>query len=694
MSTGTHLPRDDASPGTRRDIRRGIVATPVEALDIAQVTTSSTSHHRHASSSLAGQEAGYSKSDPSRINFNANIEAKIKNPLVGVPRHTLLGDVDDFCRAKGLDEHRALLRKGALVAQDPTGYEDITGDEALTQAEVDALRNEVLHKWRVPRVLFLTIVTCSIGAAVQGWDQTGSNGANLHLPIALGIGGASTADQLRVGLVNSAPYIGTALLGCWLSDPINDWIGRRGTIFFAANFCLWPVLASAFCRTWEQLVVCRLLLGIGMGTKASTVPIFAAENSPASIRGALVMSWQVWTAFGIFLGTCANLIGERIGRDAWRYQLGAAFIPAVPLAVLIYMCPESPRWYIKKNRYADALQSLLRLRNDPVQAARDLYYIHVQLQVERDFVGNTHYVKRFIELFTLPRVRRATLAAFTVMLAQQMCGINIIAFYSSSVFQHAGASNFQALLATWGFGLINFLFAFPAIWTIDTFGRRSLLLFTFPQMSWTLLAAGLCNLIPGHKGAHLGLVALFVYLFAAFYSPGEGPVPYTYSAEVFPLSHREVGMAFAVATCLFWAAVLSITLPVMLASMGVMGVFGFYAGLNIVALVMIFLWVPETKQRTLEELDYIFAVPTRVFMRYQVTKTLPWWYRRYLLRDKCAFLDPLYQLDLEDHHAADGADNPSENDKAKVELKEMVGFTTGIDPRNGEESSVSSDIIH
>ncbi|OAA59286.1 Sugar/inositol transporter [Cordyceps fumosorosea ARSEF 2679] len=721
MSTGTHLPRD-TSQGAGRDSGRGIAVTaPVEALDIEQVTISSTSHRRHASSSSppeAEPEAGFLKSEPSPINFNANIEAKyvntrptllppnvpsknppadlhapsrIKNPLVGIPRQTLLRDVDEFCRAKGLKEHRALFRKGALIAQDPTGYEDITGDEAPTPAEVDALRNEVLHKWRVPRMLLLTIATCSIGAAVQGWDQTGSNGANLQLPRALGIGSDSTADQLRVGLVNAGPYIGTALVGCWLSDPVNYFLGRRGCIFLAANFCLWPVLASAFCRTWQQLVVCRLLMGVGMGAKASTVPIYAAEIAPAPIRGALLVSWQLWTAFGIFIGTCANLVGDRVGRDAWRYQLGAAFIPAVPLAVLIYMCPESPRWYMKKNRYPDAFRSMLLLRKDPVQAARDLYYIHAQLQAEHLFIGSTHYVKRFIELFTIPRVRRATLAASTTMLAQQMCGINIIAFYSSSVFEHAGASSFQALLATWGFGLINFLFAFPSIWTIDTFGRRSLLLFTFPQMSWTLLTAGLCTLISGNRGAHLGVVALFVYLFAAFYSPGCGPVPYAYSSEIFSRGHREMGMAFAVATCLFWAAVLSITLPLMLRSLGVMGVFGFYSGLNVVALIMIFLWVPETKQRTLEEIDYIFAVPTRVFMRYQVTRTLPWWFRRYLMRDKSAILEPLFQLELEDHHAADGA---FDNDKARVELKEMVGFTKGIDPRNGEVSSETSDIVH
>ena len=90
--------------------------------------------------------------------------------------------------------------------------------------------------------------------------------------------------------------------------------------------------------------------------------------------------------------------------------------------------------------------------------------------------------------------------------------VNIIAFYSSTVFEQAGASVTSSLLASWGFGLVNFVFAWPAIWTIDTFGRRSLLLFTFPQMAWTLLAAGLCYLIPSSSKAHLGLVALFIYL--------------------------------------------------------------------------------------------------------------------------------------------------------------------------------------
>ncbi|KAK1750423.1 hypothetical protein QBC47DRAFT_464908 [Echria macrotheca] len=578
---------------------------------------------------------------PNAININNNLEARIRNPLEGIPYEELMARVHDFAHEKNLTQHLPLLRKGALVAQNPEGAYDLAGPETLSAEEKEILRAEVDHKWRLPWRLYLTIATCSVGAAVQGWDQTGTNGANIFFPAIYGIGSDSTRDNILVGLVNAGPYIGSAFIGCWLSDPINNWVGRRGVIFFAAHFCIWPVIGSAFSHTWEQQLANRLLMGIGMGAKASTVPIYAAENSPAAIRGALVMSWQMWTAFGIFLGTAFNLAVWNAGENNWRLMLGAPFLPAVPLLALIYFCPESPRWYMKKGRYVDAWNAMLKLRSHPLQVARDIFYIHSQLEIEDALLRNSTYSKRLVELFTIPRVRRATVAAFTVMIAQQMCGINIIAFYSTTVFKESGSSEFQALLASFGFGLVNWLFAFPAFWTIDTFGRRSLLLFTFPQMTWTLLAAGLCTLLQ-QGTARTALVALFVYLFAAFYSPGEGPVPFAYSAEVFPLSHREVGMGFAVATCLFWAAVLGMTFPFLLKSAGTVGAFGCYAAFNFVALVLIFFLVPETKKKTLEELDYVFAVPSWKFARYQLTEALPWWVRYYVLRQKGARLRPLY----------------------------------------------------
>ncbi|TDZ49863.1 Polyol transporter 5 [Colletotrichum trifolii] len=294
----------------------------------------------------------------------------------------------------------------------------------------------------------------------------------------------------------------------------------------------------------------------------------------------------------------------------------------------------------------------LRLRNTPLQAARDLYYIHALLledeaKLVRDAGLKTtgSLLTRFVELFTIPRVRRATWAAGIVMIGQQMCGINIISFYSATIFKESGIGDYTALWASFGFGLVNFLFAWPAVWTIDTFGRRALLLFTFPNMFWTLLAAGLCYLIDqdvANSTARVAAVATFVYLFAAFYSPGEGPVPFMYSAEVFPLSHREIGMSWAVATNNFWASVLSLTFPRMLIAMKATGAFSFYAGLNLVAMTLIFLFVPETKQKSLEELDYVFGVPDRKHASYQLFTVLPWWTKRWIFQQKTAVCPPLY----------------------------------------------------
>ncbi|KAF9522875.1 hypothetical protein CPB83DRAFT_899259 [Crepidotus variabilis] len=595
---------------------------------------------------VAFDESHHDHEGRRKVDFANNIQARIQNPLYGLTRAELNQKVALFCKEKGFHEEEPLFQKGAILAQNPAQFEQLA---ELDEADKVVIRRETTHRWHLPADLYKTIIICSLAAAVQGWDQTGSNGANLSFPVALGIPNSPGSPNAKrndwiVGLINSGPYIASCMIGCWLTDPLNYLVGRRGTLFWCGIFCTISVIGQGLAQTWPQLLVCRLLLGLGMGPKASTSPIFAAENVPANVRGGLVMSWQMWTAFGIFLGTAANLILQSTGDIAWRLELGSAFLPAIPLTIGIYFCPESPRWYMKKDRYLDAYQSFLRLRNSPLQAARDMFYVHCQLTEEFEALRGSSYLGRFFQLFTVPRVRRATLASWVVMIAQQMCGINIIAFYSSSIFSDAGYTDRQALFASFGFGLVNWLFAFPALYTIDTFGRRNLLLFTFPNMAWTLLAAGFCFYIPDGSSAKIPLIAFFVFLFAAFYSPGEGPVPFTYSAEVFPLTHREVGMSWAVATCLFWASVLGLTWPSLRAALGPVGGFGFYAGLNVVAFFMIFFLVPETKQRTLEELDHVFAVPTSRHAGYQLKTFLPYWIRRYVFFQKVE-LKPLYNFE-------------------------------------------------
>lgn len=208
----------------------------------------------------------------------------------------------------------------------------------------------------------------------------------------------------------------------------------------------------------------------------------------------------------------------------------------------------------------------------------------------------------------------------------------MIAYYSSSIFVDSGFSEISALAASLGFGLINFLFAIPAIYTIDTFGRRNLLLTSFPLMAITLLHTGLSFFIVDQQ-ARLASVAIGIYAFGMVYSPGGGPVPFTYSAEAYPLYIRSYGMSLATATTWFFNMVLSITWPALVEAFTPQGAFSWYAGWNLVGWFLVLLFLPETKGKTLEELDQVFGVSSRDHAIYGL-RQVPWFFRRYILRQK------------------------------------------------------------
>jgi len=250
---------------------------------------------------------------------------------MGISKSDLRANVSRFCQQYGFTEKEDVFFRGALAAQNPDNYQ---GLPELTDEDKYWLEREVSHKWHLPRPLYYSIALCSLGSAIQGWDNTGANGANLSFPQEFGI----EHNTWLVGVINSGPTL-FGLLSAWAADPINNWLGRRGTIFLTGLFCIFPVLAQAFTQNWWGLLLCRLFMGLGMGIKISTIPVFSAEVAPASIRGGLVTSFQLWVAFGIFIGFCSNLIFYRIGELAWRFQLAAAFAPAIPVCIFVWFCP-------------------------------------------------------------------------------------------------------------------------------------------------------------------------------------------------------------------------------------------------------------------------------------------------------------------------------------------------------------------
>ncbi|KAJ9605872.1 hypothetical protein H2200_009721 [Cladophialophora chaetospira] len=633
-----------------------------------------------------------SSRSPHRVSLDNNELRQIDNPLNHLRPSQLKKLARDFAESIGAD--KALFEKAAEIANDPLSWKKVD----VTKEESTALEEEKKQGfWLQPKPLRVSVVTLCFSAIVQGWIQAVSNGANQTLPLAMGLKDKHNEwkgkDPVwKFASINAITYLAAAMFGCWCSDPLQSWLlGRRGAIFASACICLMAAIGAATAQTWQESLIWRAVLGLGIGAKASVTPIFGAEISPSHLRGTLVMNWQLFDAFGIFCGFTANLIVSWTGNLSWRFQLASACIPAGCLMTLIWTIPESPRWLLRRGKGDEAFRTLCALRPTPLQAATELFYANAQLQTEvalfhrerqdteeapragasnndgdsthdviqtsafQDYWKRTNYWTRIYRLFRNARSRRAAIAASVVMLSQQLCGVNAIMFYSTTFFRDVDGPNNKgipnnkaALWLSWGVGLANFVFTFPAYWWIDSRGRRFLLLATYPGMIISMLGACLSFLTTSDAGKE-ARVGVFMMLFILFYSIGQGPVAFTYASEVFPLFCREAGMSLAVFVNLFGAGLLTLFVPqAQVASHGPpedrarswdknqQRLLGAFVGCNVIALLLIFFLVPETagasvskehgklNYMSLEELNYIFGVPTAKHIQYQVRHVLPW----------------------------------------------------------------------
>ncbi len=559
-----------------------------------------------------------------------------------------------------------LFARAAALAREPKNYNRMS---FLSDEEKEVVHNEIHHPWRIPRKLYQVIFSISLAAATQGADETVISGAMLFYPMALGIGQDTSRDEWLQGLVNAAPYLFCAFVSTLFTDPANKRFGRKKVIFWScfvsALTCFW----QGFVNTWYHLFIARACLGaFGIGPKSATVPVYAGETAPAPIRGALSMLWQFFTAVGIALGYVFSIAfyyvpdhGIALGLN-WRLMLGSAMIPAFLALFQIPFIPESPRWLMGKGRYNDAYDSLKSIRNHEICAARDCFYQYVLLQEEAGL--NTPTMVKIKELFTVRRNRNALVASFIVTFMQQFCGINIIAYYSSTIFVEANYTEIEGLGASLGYGWLGVIFAIPAFFSIDKAGRRFLLLLTFPFMAAFLFMTGFSFYIPmEHKAGHVGAITLGLYLFTCFYAFGSGVVTFPYVAECFPLYVRTLGSSLMIGNLWFWNFIIAITWPSMISAFTPTGGFCFYAAWNVVGFFLVLWFLPETKGLTLEELDEIFDVPIWVHAKYQ---TREFWddFQRNFLRRNVPKQPPLYS------HQKMAVTNEFWNDKPETEQVE------------------------
>lgn len=421
------------------------------------------------------------------------------------------------------------------------------------------------------------------------------------------ISGAIGFLQKRFGLTpgwegwTSACALAGCAVGAALAGTISDHLGRRKMLIISAVLFLVSSVGTAVPPTLFWFVVFRVVGGIGIGAASMSSPMYIAEISPARIRGRMVSLNQLAIVFGMLAVYFVNYFIAGLGDESWNVQSGwrwmfaSGALPSLALLILLLLVPESPRWLTKQGRRGEAVAVLARI-NGPVQAEQEITDIEQAIAHESGSLS---------QLF-LPGMRLALTIGVVLAVLQQITGINVFLYFAPAIFERiAGAESTAALLQTVVVGAVNMLFTVVAIWTVDRWGRKPLMLVGFVGMAASLLLLGLAAYFERKDT----WVLVFMLSYIASFALSVGPVTWVILAEIFPTRIR--GRAMAIATICLWAANLIITQtfpmldknPRLVAAFHHAFPFWLYAAFCVVAIVFVIVFVPETKGRTLEEIE-------------------------------------------------------------------------------------------
>ncbi len=401
----------------------------------------------------------------------------------------------------------------------------------------------------------------------------------------------------------------SALVGCVLgvamAGELNDRLGRRTTLIGSAVLFLVSAIGTAVPTTLTPFIVFRIVGGLGVGAASMTSPMYIAEISPAGIRGRMVSLNQFAIVLGMLVVYFVNYFIAR-GGDAdwnastgWRWMFGSEALPAALLLVLLLFVPETPRWLIKQNRNGMARRILARI-NGASQADQEMIDIESTLRQESESVT---------QLFT-PAMRPVLIIGVSLAVLQQVTGINVFLYYAPEILKVvAGTTMDTALLQTIVVGAVNLGFTVLAIWTVDRIGRKPLMIVGAIGMGLSLTAIGIAATFQV-IGTWL---LIFMLGYIACFALSVGPVVWVILSEIFPTKIR--GRAMGIATLSLWIAnyVVSQTFPMMDEQASLVKMFhhGFpffiYAAFCIVLVWVMITLVPETKGKTLEEIERHWA---------------------------------------------------------------------------------------
>jgi sugar porter (SP) family MFS transporter len=447
-----------------------------------------------------------------------------------------------------------------------------------------------------PYVILISL-TAGLGGFLFGFDTAVISGAINLL-----------RSQFHLNAVMEGWLMSSALIGCVIGAAVSGWLadryGRKKILSLSALLFIVSAAGCALAVNPSELVVARMVGGVGVGFAAMVAPMFISELSPANMRGRLVSLYQLAITLGILCSYLSNaallhyagfhsagdgsLLNYYLVAEIWRGMLGSNMIPALLFFILLFLVPESPRWLMKENKTVDAGAILARING----AGEGLKEIE---NIRKDLLEEKGSFRQLLE----PGIRVALIIGLVLPFLSQLTGITTVMYYAPAIFEKAGLGANSAMGSASVIGFFNMIFTLVAIWKIDRWGRKPLLIWGFAGLSLALFLIGfLFNRDTGASGFLLGAFVFYIALFASTLGPGVWVV----LSEIYPTKIRGRAMSLGTLSLFVGSSFVTQTYPVLRESAGIGNTFILYGLLMVPAAFFVKKVLPETRGKTLEEI--------------------------------------------------------------------------------------------
>lgn len=433
-------------------------------------------------------------------------------------------------------------------------------------------------------LLFVT-VAAALGGLLFGFDTAVISGVVPFIKTYFKL------SYIMLGWTVSSLLIG-CIFGVIVSGKPADIFGRRKTLLIGALLFVISAIGAALSRHLYIFILFRFIGGLAVGTASTLSPMYISEISPAEKRGRLVSLNQLAIVIGILIAFFSNYLLVSTGGNNWRWMLAVMGLPALLFFTSLLFIPESPRWLVQQKRNPEAFNILERINGTNTA--------HIEMDaIEKSLV--TEAKGSFKELFS-KEIRPLIWMGIVIAVFQQVTGINSIMYYAPLIFAKTGIGISSAIMETIAVGVVNLIFTFVAIKYIDKIGRKPLLIAGTSGMTISLLVLTVAFYMHDLGGY---LVLIFILIYIASFAASLGPVAWVLISEIYP--NRLRSNAMSVAVVFLWAAVfvVSLTFPYLLNKIGGGTTFLIFASMCIIFLIFLLVKIPETKGKSLEELEKI-----------------------------------------------------------------------------------------